>query len=257
MGARHVHPGWAGPAGQDRAAGRGRDRDERDRTTDWRVQADGDLEEEAVCRRGNRGLADRPEPGKPRTTDDVAIVLATLEPPPERLGVTHWSSRLLAAELGVSNVKIADVWREWGLQPWRAESFKFSTDRPWRPRSATSPGSTSIRRTRLWCCAWMKNPRRRRWNGPRRCCRCAPGSRKSAAMTTSGTAPPQHHHAVRRAGSRDRAGDRRLLSPAPARGVPEVSQASREGLTVVPCHSPVNELGSDSIAYGAEPPCAA
>ena len=66
---------------------------------------------------GTGGLADRPKPGKPRTTDDVAIVLATLEPPPERLGVTHWSSRLLAAELGVSNVKIADVWREWGLQP--------------------------------------------------------------------------------------------------------------------------------------------
>jgi transposase len=76
---------------------------------------------------GTGGLEDRPRPGKPRTTDDVAIVLATLEPP-ERLGVTHWSSRLLAAELGLSNVKVADVWREWGLQPWRAESFKFSTD---------------------------------------------------------------------------------------------------------------------------------
>src|SRR4029077_7178915 len=33
-----------------------------------------------------------------------------------------------AAELGLSNVKVAKVWREWGLQPWRAESFKFSTD---------------------------------------------------------------------------------------------------------------------------------
>src|SRR5262245_29930732 len=77
---------------------------------------------------GVGGLADRPKPGKPRTTDGVAIVLATLGPPPERLGVTHWSSRLLAAELGISNVKVADVWREWGLQPWRAESFKFSTD---------------------------------------------------------------------------------------------------------------------------------
>src|SRR5436189_4202369 len=77
---------------------------------------------------GVGGLEDRPKPGKPRTTDDVAIVLATLEPPPQRLGVTHWSSRLLAAELGLSNVKVARVWREWGLQPWRAESFKFSTD---------------------------------------------------------------------------------------------------------------------------------
>jgi transposase len=77
---------------------------------------------------GVGGLEDRPRPGKPRTTDDVAVVLRTLEPPPQHLGVTHWSSRLLAAELGLSNVKVAKVWREYGLQPWRAESFKFSTD---------------------------------------------------------------------------------------------------------------------------------
>ncbi len=77
---------------------------------------------------GIGGLEDRPKAGRPRTTDDVAIVLATLEPPPERLGVTHWSSRLLAARLGLSNVKVADVWREYGLQPWRTETFKFSTD---------------------------------------------------------------------------------------------------------------------------------
>jgi transposase len=77
---------------------------------------------------GIGGLEDRPKPGKPRVTDDVAIVLATLEPPPARLGVTHWSSRLLAAELSLSNVKVAKVWREYGLQPWRRETFKFSTD---------------------------------------------------------------------------------------------------------------------------------
>jgi transposase len=77
---------------------------------------------------GLAGLDDRAKPGRPRTTDDVAIVLRTLEPPPARLGVTHWSSRLLAAELGLSNVKVADVWREYGLQPWRRETFKFSTD---------------------------------------------------------------------------------------------------------------------------------
>ena len=77
---------------------------------------------------GVGGLDDRKKAGRPRTTDDVAIVLRTLEPPPEHLGVTHWSSRLLAAELGLSNVKVADVWREYGLQPWRSETFKFSTD---------------------------------------------------------------------------------------------------------------------------------
>jgi transposase len=77
---------------------------------------------------GIGGLEDRPKPGRPRRTDDVAIVLATLEEPPKRLGLTHWSSRLLADELGVSNVKVADVWREYGLRPWRQETFRFSTD---------------------------------------------------------------------------------------------------------------------------------
>jgi transposase len=77
---------------------------------------------------GIAGLQDRPKPGRPAQVDEVAVVLATLEPPPERLGVTHWSSRLLAAELGISNVWVARIWRKWGLQPWRRQTFKFSTD---------------------------------------------------------------------------------------------------------------------------------
>ena len=77
---------------------------------------------------GIAGLDDRPKPGRPVTVDEVAVVLATLEPPPERLGLTHWSSRLLADQLGISNVWVARIWRKWGLQPWRRESFKFSTD---------------------------------------------------------------------------------------------------------------------------------
>src|SRR6266542_555642 len=56
------------------------------------------------------------------------ILAATLTPPPEHLGVTHWSSRLLAAELGVSHNTVARVWAEHDLKPWRTETFKFSTD---------------------------------------------------------------------------------------------------------------------------------
>jgi len=77
---------------------------------------------------GIAGLDDRPKPGRPATVDEVAVVLPTLEPPPEQLGVTHWSSRLLADQLGISNVWVARIWRKWGLQPWRRETFKFSTD---------------------------------------------------------------------------------------------------------------------------------
>jgi transposase len=77
---------------------------------------------------GIAGLENRPKPGRPAQVDEVAVVLATLEPPPERLGVSHWSSRLLADQLGISNVWVARIWRKWGLQPWRRETFKFSTD---------------------------------------------------------------------------------------------------------------------------------
>jgi transposase len=77
---------------------------------------------------GISGLDDRAKPGRPAQVDEVAVVLATLEPPPGKLGVTHWSSRLLAGQLGISNVWVARIWRKWGLQPWRRETFKFSTD---------------------------------------------------------------------------------------------------------------------------------
>jgi transposase len=77
---------------------------------------------------GVGGLEDRPKPGRPPVVDEAEVVAATLEAPPERLGVTHWSSRLLAGQLGVSHVAVAKVWRRWGLAPWRVETFKFSTD---------------------------------------------------------------------------------------------------------------------------------
>ena len=77
---------------------------------------------------GLAGLTDRPRSGRPRRLDHREIVAATLKPPPKKLGVTHWSSRLLAARLGIANSTVARAWRDYGVQPWRAETFKFSTD---------------------------------------------------------------------------------------------------------------------------------
>lgn len=79
-------------------------------------------------RRGIVGLHDEARPGRPRLVDHGRIITETLMPPPKKLGVTHWSSRLLAARLGVANSTIARAWRDYGVQPWRAETFKFSTD---------------------------------------------------------------------------------------------------------------------------------
>jgi len=77
---------------------------------------------------GLGGLSDRDRPGRPARVDRRAIVAETLNPPPARLGVTHWSSRLLAARVGVDHSTVAKAWHEFGVKPWRAETFKFSTD---------------------------------------------------------------------------------------------------------------------------------
>jgi transposase len=77
---------------------------------------------------GLAGLVDAERSGRPKSVDDARIIAATLDPPPARLGVTHWSTRLLAAELKVGDATIARTWRRYGVQPWRRGTFKFSTD---------------------------------------------------------------------------------------------------------------------------------
>ena len=86
---------------------------------DWRARYE---------RSGIAGLDDEPRSGRPRTIDHQVIIAATLSPPPRKLGVTHWSSRLLAARLKVGNATVARAWRDYGVQPWRSQTFKFSTD---------------------------------------------------------------------------------------------------------------------------------
>jgi hypothetical protein len=77
---------------------------------------------------GVEGLNDEPRPGRARTVDRAAIIAATLSPPPKKLGVTHWSSRLLAAHLDMAQTAIVRAWRDYGVAPWRTGTFKFSTD---------------------------------------------------------------------------------------------------------------------------------
>ena len=72
-------------------------------------------------------LEDRKRSGRPRRVDAAQVVATTLTPPPERLGVTHWSSRLLAAELGVGFATVARIWRDWGLpEPYIRSLMRWS-----------------------------------------------------------------------------------------------------------------------------------
>ena len=80
------------------------------------------------CSGGLTALKDLERSGRPAVHDQTAVVAATLVRPPANLGVTHWSARLLADNLGMSFATVARIWRRWGLQPWKVETFKFSTD---------------------------------------------------------------------------------------------------------------------------------
>ena len=77
---------------------------------------------------GIDGLDDEARSGRPKTVDDAAIIAATLDPPPQSLAVTHWSTRLLGGHLGVGDATVARAWRKYRVQPWRHQTFKFSTD---------------------------------------------------------------------------------------------------------------------------------
>jgi len=75
------------------------------------------------------GLLDEPRPGRPRTITDEqveAVVIATLESKPK--SGTHWSTRSMAQEVGVTADAVMRIWHAFGLQPHRQETWKLSKD---------------------------------------------------------------------------------------------------------------------------------
>jgi transposase len=75
------------------------------------------------------GLSDEPRPGAPRSIGDdevESVITKTLESTPR--GRTHWSTRSMAKSVGLSHSTIGRMWRAFGLQPHRSESFQLSKD---------------------------------------------------------------------------------------------------------------------------------
>jgi transposase len=75
------------------------------------------------------GLTDEPRPGRPRTITDEQVeevIVKTLESTPR--DATHWSTRSMAAEVGLSREAVGRIWRAFGLQPHRQQTWKLSRD---------------------------------------------------------------------------------------------------------------------------------
>ena len=76
------------------------------------------------------GLLDEPRPGQPRKISDERVeevIVKTLETAPPD-GGTHWSTRQMAAAVGLNQTAVSRIWRAFGLQPHRVEHFKLSKD---------------------------------------------------------------------------------------------------------------------------------
>lgn len=103
---------------------------------------DGDVAERTgVCRttigkwrrrfiaKGMDGLLDEPRPGAPRKISDAdveRVIVKTLETKPR--AATHWSTRSMASESGMTQSAISRIWRAFALQPHRTTTFKLSKD---------------------------------------------------------------------------------------------------------------------------------
>ncbi len=74
-------------------------------------------------------LNDTPRPGRtpsiPASTVEQVIRKTTQTTP---LHATHWSTRSMAREAGISEASVRRIWRAHGLKPHRVESFKISND---------------------------------------------------------------------------------------------------------------------------------
>src|SRR5712692_4868569 len=93
-----------------------------------RIQTVGKWRQRFVDRRLD-GLLDEPRPGTPRKVSDAEVervLTMTLESTPK--DATHWSTRSLAAQCGLSRSTVSRIWHAFSLQPHRSETFKLSKD---------------------------------------------------------------------------------------------------------------------------------
>jgi transposase len=74
-------------------------------------------------------MKDAPRPGrKPTISARLRQRVVTMTTRQQPSNATHWSTRTMAAAVGISEASVRRIWRAHGLKPHRVETFKISND---------------------------------------------------------------------------------------------------------------------------------
>jgi hypothetical protein len=153
------------------------------------------------------------------------VLVMTLESQPA--DAAHWSTRSMARASGLGQSAISRIWRAFGLQPHRSESFKLSPD-PFfieQVRDIVGPYLHPPDRAPVLCVDEQSQTQALDRTQP------LPPMRPGQVEAHPRLPPPRHHHTLRRAGREDGRGDRAEPSPPPAIAAPRRRRAASRGVS--------------------------
>jgi transposase len=169
------------------------------------------------------GLLDEPRPGRPRTITDEQVervVITTLESAPK--DATHWSTRSMAKQVGMTPDAVMRIWHAFGLQPHRQETWKLSKDPQFIEKVHDICGLYLNPPERAVVLALDEKSQIQALDRTAPILPMLPGTPERATLRAT-----RHHQPLRRAEHQQRRGDR-SVAPAPPRDrVPEVPQDNR------------------------------
>ncbi len=138
---------------------------------------------------GIAGLHERERSGRPPSITPrkrAQVVAKTLKKP--KRGITHWTTRDMAREVGISHSSVQRIWIAHALQPHRVQTFKFTTDPDAEEKIHDVVGLYLDRPIMPSCCLLTRKPRSKHSLAANLCSPFAPDFPNAGPTITNATA---------------------------------------------------------------------